>query len=116
MVTTDRETGAPAPHWTPKTGRRTVGISLMGSAEADAAVELVREEYPDAHISYRDCFYKIERDDLLEFDMDRLSDRLGHELSTEMFLVTMSTYYGRLVRSNDKIQIFADILPDRFKG
>jgi len=27
----------------------------------------------------------------------------------------MSTYYGRMVRSNDKIQIFAEILPDRFK-
>jgi len=87
----------------------------MGSAEADAAVELMREDYPDAHISFRDCYYKIERDDLLEFDMDKLSDRLGHDLTTEMFLVSMSTYYGRMVRSNDKIQIFADIVPERFK-
>ncbi len=115
MATTARDTGSQATRWRPKTDRRTVGISLMGSAEADAAVELTREEYPDARISFRDCYYKIERDDLLEFDMDRLSDRLGHELPTEMFLVTMTTYYGRMVRSNNKIQIFADILPDRFK-
>jgi hypothetical protein len=32
-----------------------------------------------------------------------------------MFLVSMTTYYGRMVRSNSKIQIFAEILPDRFK-
>jgi hypothetical protein len=47
--------------WTPKRNRRTVGICLMGSAEADAAVELMREEFPDASISFRDCYYKIER-------------------------------------------------------
>ena len=44
-----------------------------------------------------------------------ISELLGRELSTEMFLVSMSTYYGRMVRSNDKIQIFAEILPDRLK-
>ena len=112
MATTAHDAAA---RWVPKTGRRTVGICLMGSAEADAAVELMREDYPDAQISFRDCYYKIERDDLLEFDMDKLSDRLGHDLTTEMFLVSMSTYYGRMVRSNDKIQIFADIVPERFK-
>jgi hypothetical protein len=101
---------------TPKGGdRRTVGISLMGSAEADAAVEMMREECPDARISFRGCYYKIERDDLLELDMDKLSERLGRTVTTEMFLVTMSTYFGRMDRSNNKIQIFADIQPDRFK-
>lgn len=101
--------------WVSKPDRRTVGICLIGSDEAEAAVEYVRETYPDASVSNRACYYKIERDDLLEFDMQDLGDRLGHELTTEMFLVSMSTYYGRMVRSNDKIQIFADILPDRFK-
>jgi hypothetical protein len=95
--------------------RRTVGISLMGSAEADAAVEMMRDECPDARISFRGCYYKIERDDLLEFDMDKLSEHLGRPVTTEMFLVTMSTYYGRMDRSHNKIQIFADIQPDRFR-
>jgi hypothetical protein len=102
--------------WARKADRRTVGVSLMGSAEADAAVELMRDEFPDARISFRDCYYKIERDDLLEFDMDKLSQRLGRPVTTEMFLVTMSTYYGRMDRSHDKIQIFADIQPARFKN
>jgi len=47
--------------------------------------------------------------------MDKLSERLGRTVTTEMFLVTMSTYYGRMDRSNGKIQIFADIQPARFK-
>lgn len=114
MATT--EDGRAATRWTPNHDRRTVGISLMGSAEADAAVELMRAEYPDARISFRDCYYKIERDDLLEFDMGKLSELLGRTVTTEMFLVTMSTYYGRMDRSTDKIQIFADIQPGRFKN
>jgi propane monooxygenase coupling protein len=47
--------------------------------------------------------------------MAEISEILGRPLTTEMFLVSMSTYYGRMVRSNDKIQIFAEILPERFR-
>jgi hypothetical protein len=95
--------------------RRTVGISLMVGEETEATLRWIRQAYPDTRIRFRDCYYKIERDDVLELDMPAISEQLGRELSTEMFLVSMSTYYGRMVRSNDKIQIFAEILPDRFR-
>jgi propane monooxygenase coupling protein len=95
--------------------RRSVGISLMGGEEADAAMTYMRREFPDARITDRDCYFKIERDDVLDFDMAEISEILGRPLTTEMFLVSMSTYYGRMVRSNDKIQIFAEILPERFR-
>jgi hypothetical protein len=95
--------------------RRTVGISLMAGEETEATLKWIREAYPDTRIKFRDCYYKIERDDALELDMPAISEQLGRELSTEMFLVSMSSYFGRMVRSNDRIQIFAEILPDRFK-
>lgn len=108
---------ATRPTWKRSAGgpRRTVGISLIVGEETEAALEWIQEAYPDTQIKFRDCYYKIERDDALEFDMPAISELLGRELTTEMFLVSMTTYYGRMVRSNDKIQIFADILPDRFK-
>jgi len=108
---------ATRPVWKRSAGgpRRTVGICLMAGEETEAALEWIQEAHPDTNIKFRDCYYKIERDDVLEFDMPAISEQLGRELTTEMFLVSMSTYYGRMVRSNDKIQIFADILPDRFK-
>jgi hypothetical protein len=108
---------AARPVWTRPTGgpRRTVGLSLMAGEETEAALEWIKEAHPDTRIKFRDCYYKVERDDVLEFDMPAISERLGRELTTEMFLVSMSTYYGRMVRSNDKIQIFAEILPDRFR-
>jgi hypothetical protein len=100
---------------TSKQLRRTVGISLMGGEEADATVSYMRENFPDAKIADRDCYFKIERDDVLDFDMRKIGEIMGRPLTTEMFLVAMSTYYGRMVRSNDKIQIFAEILPERFR-
>jgi MmoB/DmpM family len=108
---------AARPVWQRSEGgpRRTVGMSLMAGEETEAALEWIRQAHPDTRIKFRDCYYKVERDDVLEFDMAAISEQLGRELTTEMFLVSMSTYYGRMVRSNDKIQVFADILPERFK-
>lgn len=97
------------------TPRQSVGVSLITSAETEATVDLIRDEVPDARISNRDCFYKIERDGILEFDMKKLSDRLGRRLDVEGFLVNMSSYYGRIVVSDDLIQIFSDIKPERFR-
>lgn len=95
--------------------RDTVGISLIASAETEAAVEYLRDNVDDVKIDFRDVFYKIERDGLLEFPMDEISEYLGHDLDTDVFLVNMSTYYGRIVVSDGKVQIFADIQPERFR-
>jgi propane monooxygenase coupling protein len=95
--------------------RETIGISLIGSEEANAAVELIRDEMPDATISDNDCYYKIERDGLLEFDMAKLSERLGREITVHDFLVNMTSYYGRIVVNDGIVQIHSEILPDRFR-
>jgi propane monooxygenase coupling protein len=95
--------------------RDTVGISLIGSAETAVAIEMVAEEMPDAKITDNDCFYKIERDGLLSFNMAELSDRLGREYTVHDFLVNMTSYYGRIVVSDAAVEIYADILPERFR-
>jgi alkene monooxygenase coupling protein len=96
--------------------RDTVGISLIGSAETSAAVEMVADEMPDAKITDNDCYYKIERSKLLRFDMAELSDRLGRAYAVHDFLVNMTSYYGRIVVSDDAVEIHAEILPERFRG
>lgn len=95
--------------------RDTVGISLIGSEEARAAVELVRDEMPDAKIGDHDCYYKIERDGLLEFDMEQLSERLGRKITVHDFLVNMTSYYGRIVVQDGLLRIHSEILPERFR-
>jgi hypothetical protein len=96
--------------------REVIGISLMGSEETRAALELVRSTMPDARIVDHDCFYKIERERLLEFDMARLGELIGRPITVAEFLVHMSSYYGRIVINDGILQIHSDILPPRFRG
>jgi propane monooxygenase coupling protein len=95
--------------------RDTVGISLIVSEEAKAAVDMVHDEMPDARVDDHDCYYKIEREGLLEFDMANLSERLGREITVHDFLVNMTSYYGRIVIQDGLVQIHAEILPERFR-
>jgi len=99
----------------PPAGRDTIGITLMTSADTEAAVAMIREEQPDARISFRGVTYKIESDDVLVFDMARLGERLGRPIDTDLFLVNMSTYYGRMEVSDDLVRIHSDIRPERFQ-
>jgi propane monooxygenase coupling protein len=45
----------------------------------------------------------------LEFDLDAIAERLGRPLDTEMFLVNMSSYYGRIIVEPGKVSIHAEI-------
>ncbi len=95
--------------------RDTIGITLMASADTEAAVAMIREEQPDARVSFRGVTYKIERDGILEFDMGRLGERLGRPMDTDLFLVNMSTYYGRMDVGDGVVRIHSDIRPERFQ-
>ncbi len=97
-------------------GREMIGITLMTSADTEAAVALIREEQPDARVRFRGVSYKIEAEGVLEFDMEKLSERLGRPIDTDIFLVNMSTYYGRMVVSDGKVSIYSDIQPERFRS
>ena len=98
---------------TTTTGR--VGISLINSSDTEAAVEHIRETQPDASISFRDVFYKIERDGGLSFDMAEISEIAGRDIDTDIFLVNMSTYYGRIVVGDGRVDLHAEIKPARFQ-
>jgi propane monooxygenase coupling protein len=97
----------------PTTGR--VGISLMAGSDTEATIEHIRETQPDATVDFRDCFYKIEREGQLSFDMEAISELAGRDIDTDIFLVNMPTYYGRIVIGDGRIDIFSEIKPARFK-
>ena len=52
---------------------------------------------------------------MLSFDMAELSEIAGREIDTDIFLVNMSTYYGRIVVGDGRVDIYSEIQPDRFK-
>jgi hypothetical protein len=101
---------------TPTTAKASrVGISLMSSSDTEAAVEYIRETQPDATISFRDVYYKIEREGNLNFDMAEISEIAGRDIDTDIFLVNMSTYYGRIVVGDGRVDIHSEIKPERFQ-
>jgi propane monooxygenase coupling protein len=95
--------------------RNRVGISFMVSSDTEAIVELTRQRYPDAKIDFRDCFYKVEREGFLDWNMEDVGERLGRPYDTDLFLVNMSTYYGRIVISDGRVELSSLIIPDRFR-
>jgi propane monooxygenase coupling protein len=107
--TTDESTANRVKH------RNSVGISLMVSQDTEAIVEATRASYPDAKIDFRDCYYKIERDGELKWSMEEIGDRLGRIYDTDLFLVNMSTYYGRISVQEGEIVISSQIAPERFR-
>lgn len=96
-----------------KKPRNRVGISLMAGADTEAILELTRRKYPDAQIDFRDCFYKVERQGSLDWSMEDVSERVGRPFDTDLFLVNMSSYYGRIVISDGRVQISSEMDPER---
>jgi len=87
----------------------------MVSSDTEAIVEVTREHYPDVKIDFRDCFYKVEREGSLDWSMDDIGECLGRPYDTDLFLVNMSSYYGRIVVSDGRVQLSPAIVPNRFR-
>ena len=49
--------------------RDTVGLVLMGSEEADVAVEMLREEHSNLRITKTNCYWMIEGEGKIEVDV-----------------------------------------------
>ena len=90
--------------------RDTVGLVLMGSEEADVAVEILQEERPDLRITKTNCYYMIEGEGKIEIDVNQVGERLGRALDVPSFLVVMSSYYGRAQVEGQKFGVYAELL------
>jgi propane monooxygenase coupling protein len=90
--------------------RDTVGMVLMGSEEADVAVEMLREERPDLRITKTNCYWMIEGEGKIEVDVNAVGERLGRDLDIPSFLVVMSSYYGRAQVSEHIFGVYSEML------
>lgn len=90
--------------------RDTVGLVLMGSEEADVAVEMLREEQPNLRITKTNCYWMIEGEGKIEVDVSEVGERLGRDLDMSTFLVVMSSYYGRVQMTDHIFGVYAEML------
>lgn len=78
--------------------RSPISIILMqGSAEAQATVDVLTEDYPDLEIADHGTYWKITAmDHDLEVDLDRVQAELGQPLSMSQWLVILTSFVGRV--------------------
>ena len=47
--------------------------------------------------------------------MEEIGERLGRAIDTDIFLISMSSYYGRVDVGDGVVRIHSEIRPDRFR-
>lgn len=87
-------------------GRKTVGLVLMKSEEAEATVHYLTAECPQVRIEDRHTFYLFETDDgMIRIPLAEVEEYLGKPLTMSRFLVCMTSYYGRAQVEDDAFVI-----------
>lgn len=94
---------------TPEPGRRTIGLVLMKSEEAQATVHYVTEECPEIRIQDRGTFYLFEAEESIRIPLAEVEEYLGKPLTMSRFLVCMTSYYGRAQVEDDAFIITSDM-------
>ena len=84
------------------------GVTMSASVEGNTVAELMGEK-EGVEITKLPAMIRIDGGPVLEFDMEEIAEALGEEeFTTYDFEVETSTHYGRMVRLDDKVLLFAN--------
>jgi hypothetical protein len=86
-----------------------VGIALGRSVEGDALAEAMAEVEGVEVVPQR-TYWEIKAHERLRLDFDELAEATGFDVDSELIQVLMSTYYGRIVNTDEAILLFHDPL------
>jgi hypothetical protein len=84
-----------------------VGIALARSVEGDALAEAM-EEIEGVQVVPQASYWEVKARARLRLDFEFLSEATGLEIDSELIQVLMSTYYGRIVNTDEAILLFHD--------
>ncbi|MFR9802050.1 MmoB/DmpM family protein [Pseudonocardia sp. RS010] len=90
-------------------GRRTIGLVLMKSEEAQATVDYVTDCRPDIRVQDRSTFFLLETEGTIRIPIAEVEEYLGKPLTMAKFLVVMSSYYGRAHTEDDAFVVTSDM-------
>ncbi len=86
------------------------GVTVSASVEGNVIAEVMSKK-PNVTISRWPAIIRIDGERKLEFDMEEIGEALGKEpgeYTVYDFEVETSTHYGRQVRLDDKVLLFAN--------
>lgn len=86
------------------------GVTMSASVEGNIIADLMGKK-PNVKITHFPAIIRIDGVRMLEFDMEEIGEALGlepGEYSVYDFEIETSTHYGRQVRLDDRILLFAN--------
>ncbi|HEU5231176.1 MAG TPA: MmoB/DmpM family protein [Ktedonobacteraceae bacterium] len=86
------------------------GVTMSASVEGNAIAELMSKK-PGIRVTRYPAIIRIDAEKMIEFDMDEIGAALGYEpgeYDVYDFEVETSTHYGRQVRLDDRVLLFAN--------
>jgi propane monooxygenase coupling protein len=84
------------------------GVTMSAGVEGNAIAEIMSQKEGVEVVKYP-AMIRIDAPHKLEFDMDEIAEAMGAaEFTTADFELETSTHYGRMVRLDDRILLFAD--------
>ena len=84
-----------------------VGIAFARSVEGDALADAMRD-VAGVEVVPQQTYWEIKARERLRLDFEQLSEETGLDVDSELIQVLMSTYYGRIVNTDDAILLFHD--------
>jgi propane monooxygenase coupling protein len=84
------------------------GVTLSAGVEGNVIADIMSKK-PGVKVTRYPAMIRIDGERKLEFDMEEIADALGaEEYTTADFELSTSTHYGRMVRLEDKVLVFAN--------
>lgn len=91
-----------------RTSSNRCGVTLSAGVEGNIIADVMAEK-PGVEVTKYPAMIRIDANDKIEFDMDEIAEALGEEeFTTSDFEIETSTHYGRMVRLDDKVLLFAN--------
>ncbi len=85
------------------------GVTMNDSVEARAIAELMSTKR-GITVTYMPAMIRIDGEGKIEFRMDEIAEELGREMTPQLFEISTSTHYGRMVTVDENtVVLFGDM-------
>ena len=92
---------------TPEQAFDYVGIAIARSVEGDALADAMRD-VEGVEVIEQHTYWELKARARMRLDFDHLTDATGLDVDSALIQVLMSTYYGRMVNTDDAILLIHD--------
>jgi hypothetical protein len=84
-----------------------VGIALGRSVEGDLLAEAMAA-VDGVEVVPQHTYWEVKARERLRMDFEELSEATGLDVDSELIQVLMTTYYGRIINTDEAIMLFHD--------